>query len=233
MESMCQSMKEDVGPLVKRRLEVEDLSQTCRRDRYCLMCLEAFCSHCCHWHHYNPAFHGAIPVGVDAAGEPTFTKHYPGSGDPIQDYILDDIAGEDYATPLARDAYCLRCMIAFCSDVCHHHHRDCGVGYILRIEERGGRHCVRCRGDEVWFADLESILGDPVADDDDGELMLLPLLRREPGTCAQCGGRVPRPLCSRCSPACAASHDLELAQRRERRDAWRAARRLAKLHIDA
>lgn len=85
---------------------------------------------------------------------------------------------------------------------------------------------VRCRGDEG------RALGDPV-DDDGGDLMLVPLLRRDPPcTCVQCGGPVPHPVWFRCSPPCAARHDEELARRRERRDALRAARQLAKLQID-
>lgn len=88
---------------------------------------------------------------------------------------------------------------------------------------------VRCRGDEGWFAWLERILGGP-GDDDGGDLMLVPLLRRDPPcTCVQCGGPVPHPVWFRCSPPCAARHDEELARRR---DALRAARQLAKLQID-
>ncbi|OEL35044.1 hypothetical protein BAE44_0003943 [Dichanthelium oligosanthes] len=230
--AVCQSMEEDVGPAMEEEPEREDLSETCRLDRYCAMCVRAFCSHCCAGHHSSPGCHDVIPVGRDAAGQPCFPTHYPGSTRPIPDFIADRMGTADYVTPLARDAYCLNCMAAFCSSACHHHHRDCGRDLILRVEERGGRPCVPCRGDEEWLAFLESVVGDPVGEDDGSGMMLLPLLWRKPGACFQCGGPVPRPLWSCCSPVCATSHNREVTLRRERRDARRAAHLLAKLHID-
>lgn len=142
------------------------------------------------------------------------------------------IAKEDYVTPLPRDAFCVQCQTAFCTGVCPHHHARCGPDAIVRIEERDGQHCVRCTGSELWFPYMESILGDPVGDDEQGEHLLLPVLRRTPGTCVQCGGQVSNSLSSHCSAPCAANHHREVVQRRERREARRAARELAKLQID-
>jgi hypothetical protein len=92
--------------------------------------------------------HLAIPVHVDAAGQRTFPKHYP-NGKPFEDRVVKGIVAEDYATHFQRDAYCTRCMRAFSTGLCFHHHRDCGRDAIVRrIEEHDGRHYVRCRGDE-------------------------------------------------------------------------------------
>nr|TKW41033.1 hypothetical protein SEVIR_1G287200v2 [Setaria viridis] len=214
------------------RLAVEDLSQTCRRDRYYPLCIAAFCNHCCRGHHDTRWWDDlAIPVHVDAAGQPTFPKHFP-NGNPIEDWIVKRMVEEHYATPFKRDAYCTRCMRAFSTGLCFHHQQYCGRDFIVRrIEEHDGRHYVRCRGDEKWFADLENMLGDPVGEDY-GELMLLPLLTRKPGICVQCAGPVPNPFWWRCSRACAASHDQEVARRRERREARRAALQIANLHVD-
>nr|CAB3492960.1 unnamed protein product [Digitaria exilis] len=145
------------------------LSRTCRRDSYCAVCTKAFCSHCCGFHHSWTGFHVVIPIALDAAtGQPSLPTHYPGSRDPIPAFIADRMAAADYATPLAVDAYCVACMAPFCERAaCYHHRRGCGGGdAVLRLEVRGGRHYVRCRGDEDWFSYLERILGDPVADDD-------------------------------------------------------------------
>ncbi|CAN6309025.1 unnamed protein product [Urochloa humidicola] len=234
IESIFQTMEADLGPLVEEELEVADLSRSCRRDSYCTPCARAFCSHCCGRHHAI-GFHDVIRIPLDAAGRPVIPTHYDGPGSAqeqiiIPDFIADRMAAADYTTPLAVDAYCFDCMAAFCSSSCSHHHRRGCV--ILRIEERGGRHYVRCSGDEEWFADLERILGDPV-DGGDGETMLVPLLRRNPPcSCLQCGGPVPHPVWFRCSPSCAELHNRELARRRERRHDMRAARQLAKLQID-
>ena len=56
-------------------LEFEDLSQTCRRDRFCQLCVRAFCSHCCPHHHRGPS-HAVIPVDIDAAGPPVFSTTF-------------------------------------------------------------------------------------------------------------------------------------------------------------
>ncbi|KAF0919507.1 hypothetical protein E2562_029626 [Oryza meyeriana var. granulata] len=216
-------MKADGGDLhvdvAKRKLQLEDLSQTCRRDRYSVMCVRAFCSHCCDPYHVLPlGFHIVIPID-----DPVVPEHYPGWRlEPITDFVVDLINTEDYATALPRDAYCLFCFKAFSTSVCPHHLYRC-TDCVLRIAERDGRHCVRFTGDERWFPYVESILGDPVAveEDDNGEvLLLLPLLT--PASCVQCGCEVPDTI-----------HEREIAQRRERREAMRAAHRLAKLHIDA
>lgn len=217
------------------RLEVEeeeDLSEACRRDCFCAMCMIAFCSHCCRCHHHMKlaGCNCVLYVDTDAAGRPVFPKRYP-NGELIEDFMLERLVAQDYVTTLNMDAYCTKCTHAFCTGICSHHHQYCGRDAIVRrIEEHGGRHYVRCKGDEKWFAELETVLGDPVGEDY-GDLMLLPLLRRRQGACAQCGGPVPRPVWSRCSPACAAKHDQEVAQRRERRGARRAARQMGR-HVD-
>ena len=71
------------------------------------------------------------------------------------------------------------------------------------------------------------MLGDPVVGEDYDDLMLLPLLRREPDTCVQCRAARCRPdlLWPLCTPSRAASHDRELTRCRERRDAAPNARR--------
>ncbi|CAN6253681.1 unnamed protein product [Urochloa humidicola] len=224
----------DSEPIASRHLGMEeDLSQSCRRDHYCAMCLEAFCSHCCYMEHIRYPC-AVIPiVGVDAAGQLTFCRRYPAlDGELIEDCIISCILQHNYAARLTRDAYCIRCRRTFSTGICYHHHRSCGRDSIIRrIEEHDGRHYIRCKGDEKWFAHVESILGDPVGEDY-GDLMLLPLLRRKAGVCMQCGGPTPYPLWARCSPACAASHDQEVDRRRERRDARLAVRQLAKLHVN-
>ncbi|CAN6286592.1 unnamed protein product [Urochloa humidicola] len=236
IESIFRTMEADLGPWAEEALEVADLSRSCRRDSYCTPCARAFCSHCCGRHHVT-GFHDVIRIPLDAAtGRPVIPTHYDEPAglaeEPITipDFIADPMAAADYTTPLAVDAYCLDCTAAFCSSSCGHHRR--GGCATLRVEERGGRHYVRCGGDEGWFADLERILGDPV-DGGDGETMLVPLLRRNPPfSCLQCGGPVPHPVWFRCSPSCAERHKQELARRRQRRDAMRAARQMAKLQID-
>uniref|UniRef100_K3YY71 Uncharacterized protein n=1 Tax=Setaria italica TaxID=4555 RepID=K3YY71_SETIT len=134
---------DDSEPIASRRLGMEDdLTRTCRRDRYCGMCLQAFCSHCCHEEHWRwPC--AVIPVGVDDAGQPTFCKRYPApDGDPIKGYLINFILEHDYAARLARRQ-----------------------GRLLH-QERNGRRYVRCRGDEkCWLAHVERILGDPVGED--------------------------------------------------------------------
>lgn len=146
----------------------EDLSRTCRRDSYCMGCWRAFCSHCCYEDHCAWRC-SVIPVGVDDAGQrqPTFCKRYPPDGDPIKDYLVNLILEQDFAARFARDAYCIRCGCAFSTGICQRHHRDCGRDRIVRrIEERDGRHYIRCRGDEKWLAHVERILGDPVVGED-------------------------------------------------------------------
>jgi hypothetical protein len=126
-ESMFESMRHDVGPVVVEELEVADLSRTCRRDRFCGMCVRAYCSHCCGDHHSLRCFDDIIPVPLDAAGRPAFPTCYPGSADPIPPFVAELMAAEDYTTPLRTDSYCLACMVAFCSgsDSCYHHRRIC------------------------------------------------------------------------------------------------------------
>jgi hypothetical protein len=127
------------------------------------------------------------------------------------------------------------CKKIFCSGACPHHGHDmCGPGAVLRIEERHGKYCVRCTGSEPWFPYMESILGVPVGEhvDQHGKYqLLLPVLRRAPGSCAQCGGQVQLDFKQHCSETCATAHRREVAMRRERRDARSAARELAKLQV--
>ncbi|KAF7029200.1 hypothetical protein CFC21_041005 [Triticum aestivum] len=208
-------------------LEFEELSQTCRRDSFCLDCFHAFCSHCCGSHHHRGPFHTAI--SVDVAGRPVFQ---PGDSQWMPDEVVRAIAAEDYDTPLPRDSYCTGCKKIFCAAACpHHSNGTCLAGVVLRIEEHGGAHCVRCTGFEPWFRRVEGYLGDPVGEEED-ELLLLPVLRRAPGTCAQChahwaGWHYEQ----HCSLPCINAWRQEVLMRRERREARRAARDLANLQI--
>jgi hypothetical protein len=110
----------------------------------------------------------------------------------------------------------------------------CGPGAVLRIEQRDGRYCVRCTDSEPWFPYMEGILGDPVGEDVDRHgkyQLLLPVIRRAPGRCVQCGGQVQLGFKQHCSEICATAHRQEVALRRERREARSAARELAKLQL--
>jgi hypothetical protein len=81
---------------------------------------------------------------------------------------------------------------------------------------------------------MESILGDPVGEDVDWHgryQLLLPVIRRTPGRCVQCGGQVQLGFKQHCSETCATAHRREVALRRERREARSAARELARLQI--
>lgn len=63
-------------------------------------------------------------------------------------------------------------------------------------------------------------------------MLLLPVLRRAPGTCVQSRAQwVGSHLEQHCSPACLNAHRQEVLLRRERREARRAARELANLQI--
>jgi hypothetical protein len=143
------------------------------------------------------------------------------------------IASQDYAARLPRDAFCLHCRTAFSAAAClNHHDRHHGQDLpkaVLRNVEHDGRYCVRCTGSEWCFPYVEMILDDPVHDDNDGEHQLLPVLTAKPGTCMQCGAPyfdAYGTAASLCSRGCADSYDRDLAGRRQRRDARRAARGL-------
>ncbi|KQK03607.1 hypothetical protein BRADI_2g08853v3, partial [Brachypodium distachyon] len=213
-----------------------DLWGACRRRCFCVTCLHAFCPHCCDAHHSPRQLHLVIRVDVvnsHAGGRRlVFATHYS-DGEPIYpSHVQDTIASEDYATWLPRDAFCLLCHAAFSAAACRDHHgRHHGPRVpeaVLRIEERGVRHCVRCTGSEWWFPYVEMILDDPVHED--GEDQLLPVLTAKPGTCMQCGYRPFEPLGRNdaflCSTGCSQRHQSQLAGRRQRRNAWRAARGL-------
>ncbi|CAL4950770.1 unnamed protein product [Urochloa decumbens] len=222
--------------VARRILQVEDLfSETCRRDCYCLKCQRAFCSHCCGFHHGHTNWGGdmVVRVGLDAAGgHPVFPTHTAGGGHRIPRPIAEEIAAEDYTSRLARDAFCLHCGRAFCAAVCSHHHHDHsseGIpadAAVLRVEERGGRICVRCAGTEWWAPHMDVALGDPVhvGEDERGQYYeLLPVLRFERGSCLRCGGAVPRLPSTFCSDLCNQAHHRETEERRRRREARHAA----------
>ncbi|KAM0845749.1 hypothetical protein ACQ4PT_056154 [Festuca glaucescens] len=217
-------------------LEFEDLSQTCRRDRYCQLCFRAFCSHCCS-HHTRVPSHSVIPVDIDAGGKLVFSTTWEFGNSPessrLRHDVISAIAAEDYATRLPRDLYCMICKKIFCSGACLHHGHE-GPGPVLCIVERDGRYCVRCTGSEPWFPYIVSILGDRVGEhvDQHGKYqLLLPVIRRAPGSCVQSGGQIQLDFKQHCSETCATAHRREVALRRARRDARSAARELANLQV--
>jgi predicted nucleic acid-binding Zn ribbon protein len=216
--------------VARRILQVEDLfSDTCRRDYYCIKCQRAFCSHCCgsHHGHTNWGRNMIVRVGLDAGGRPVFPTHTT-DGRRIPRFIAEEIAAEDYTSRLARDAFCLHCGRAFCAGVCSHHdHRSEGLpDAVVRVEERGGRHCVRCEGTEWWTALMDGALGDPVhvGEDERGQYYeLLPVVRFEHGNCLRCGAAVPRLPSTFCSDLCNQAQYRETEERRRRREARHAA----------
>uniref|UniRef100_A0A0D9UYP8 Uncharacterized protein n=1 Tax=Leersia perrieri TaxID=77586 RepID=A0A0D9UYP8_9ORYZ len=227
--------------LAKHKLELEGLSQTCRRDSFCFMCVHAFYSHCCHMHHGLPLYyHVVIPISVDTStGKPIVPERSPGCcpDKPSLEFVTNLVNKEYYSTNLPRDAYYMKCCTTFPIAMCHHHEYKCGKDAILRIVERNGRHCIHCTDNEPWFSYLESILGDPVAveeDDRDEMVMVLPVLRRSDlSVCVLCGDQLLDPRRgSLCSLPCDETYIQEVAQRKVRRDAARATQRLAKLHLD-
>ncbi|KAL6627617.1 hypothetical protein ACP70R_031343 [Stipagrostis hirtigluma subsp. patula] len=218
--------------IARRVLREEDLfSGTCRRDHYCIACQHAFCSHCCGFHHihldWGPDV--VVKVDLDAGGRPVFPTHTP-AGHRIPRFIADEMAAAaDYTSRLARDAFCLHCARAFRADACSHHdHRREGLpDAVVRVEERGGRLCVRCTGAEWWAPHLDVALGDPVhaGEDEQGRCYeLLPVLRYEPGTCQGCAAALPWRPCTYCSEHCAEAHLRDIVERGRRREARNAAR---------
>jgi hypothetical protein len=76
---------------------------------------------------------------------------------------------------------------------------------------------------------MESILDDPVGEDVDSHgryPLLLPVMRRAPGRCVQCGGHVQLDFKHHCSETCATAHLRKVALRREARSATRELARL-------
>uniref|UniRef100_J3KYE3 Uncharacterized protein n=1 Tax=Oryza brachyantha TaxID=4533 RepID=J3KYE3_ORYBR len=130
--------------VAREKLELEDLSLTCRRDRYCVMCVRAFCSHCCAPHHVLPlGYHIVVPIDA-ATGKPVVPDHYPGRWrqEPITDFAVGLISSAgDYAEALPRDGYCIYCLRAFSTASCPHHQHCCPPGCFVRIVERDGRRC--------------------------------------------------------------------------------------------
>ncbi|RLN23050.1 hypothetical protein C2845_PM07G04870 [Panicum miliaceum] len=216
--------------VVPRILQVEDLfSKTCRRDHFCIKCQRAFCSHCCGFHHIhiNWGVNMVVRVDLDAGGRPVFPTHTM-DGHRIPRFIAEEIAAEDYTSRLARDAFCLHCGVAFSAGDCSHHdHRAEGLpDAVVRVEERGGRPCVRCAGTEWWTAHMDVALGDPVhaGEDERGQYYeLLPVVRFEHGNCLRCGRAVPRLPSTFCSDLCNQTHHRETEERRRRREARHAA----------
>ncbi|WVZ72342.1 hypothetical protein U9M48_020817 [Paspalum notatum var. saurae] len=227
-----------MGKVIFARQELmkdEDLfSETCRRNSFCLCCNCAFCSHCCFYHHVHDwGGQTMAKVGLDAGGRPVFPTHTV-KGVNIMQCMVEEMVKRDYTARLVRDAFCLYCAKSFCADVCSHHdhHRRLGLpgDAVLRVEQRGGRPCVRCTGTEWWTSHMDMALGDPVHEgvDEQGRYYeLLPVLRRQPGTCMQCGIRLhwDDDDDTHCSHRCADIYLKELDERRRRREARHAALR--------
>jgi hypothetical protein len=119
------SAQEAVDKLLfgRQELQAADLSQTCRRERFCITCSHAFCPHCCCAHH-SPYLHFVIRVDADAdsggrgRGRLVFATHYSDGERMYPRYIRDIIASQDYAARLPRDAFCLHCRTAFSAAAC-------------------------------------------------------------------------------------------------------------------
>ncbi|RLM93705.1 hypothetical protein C2845_PM08G08250 [Panicum miliaceum] len=190
--------------VARRILQVEDLfSETCRRDHFCIKCQRAFCSHshCCGFHHshINWGVNMVVRVDLDAGGRPGRLLRF-----------------------------CLHCGAAFGAGPCSYHdHRAEGLpGAVVRVEERGGRPCLRCAGTEWWAPHMDVALGDPVhaGEDERGRYYeLLPVVRFEHGSCLRCGGAVPRLPSTFCSDLCNRTHHRETEEHRRRREARHAA----------
>ncbi|CAN6238135.1 unnamed protein product [Urochloa humidicola] len=141
--------------LALQNLQVEDqFLETCRRDSFCLSCNHAFCSHCCFYHHVHSGANVVVKIDLDSTGRPIFPTHTSAGHRIMQCMVEEMMSAADYTSRLARDAFCLHCGKAFCSDLCSHHdHSRRGLpDAVVRVEERGGgRHCVRCTGAEWWW----------------------------------------------------------------------------------
>ncbi|CAO2207723.1 unnamed protein product [Urochloa humidicola] len=217
--------------LARSKLIQEDLfSETCRKDSFCLSCNHAFCSHCCFYHHVHSwGTKMMVKVSLDAAtGQPVLPTH-TNEGYSIMRCMVEEMAAEDFTSRLPRDAFCLYCGKSFSAAVCSHHddHRAEGLpDAVIRVEERGGRRCVRCAGTEWWTSHLDVVLGDPVhvGEDDQGRYYeLLPVLRTDPGTCMRCGVALQWHLGTHCSSLCHQAWLRETDERRRRREARHAA----------
>lgn len=218
--------------LGKQALWVEDFSGTCQRECFCASCFHAFCTHCC-WFHHEPTIHMVFPVAADAAGRGVYATHGPDGCRVHPDFVEDVLAAQDYATRLPWDAFCLLCGTAFAAAACpdhHRHHHDPSLpDAVLRVERRGGRHCVRCTGSE-WWADLMGVvLGDPVltgVDEEGAYYELLPVLKATESKCLRCGDDMEGKLRIGfyCSLDCFREDQRTIEERRQRRVAMHAAR---------
>ncbi|CAO2174184.1 unnamed protein product [Urochloa humidicola] len=211
--------------LARSKLIQEDLfSETCRKNSFCLSCNHAFCSHCCFYHHVHSwGTKMMVKIDLDAGGQPLIPTR-TNEGYKIMQCMVEEMAAEDFTSRLPRDAFCLHCGKSFCAAVCsHHEHSAEGLpDAVIRIEEHGGRHCVRCAGTEWWTSHLDVVLGDPVhvgEDDQDRYYELLPVLRTKPGTCMHCGVALQWHHGTHCSSLCHQAWRRENDERRRRREA--------------
>ena len=124
-------------------------SETCRRDSFCLSCNQAFCSHCCIYHHVHHYLgtNMVVKIDLDAGGRPVFPTH-TAEGHKIKRCMVEMISAADYTSRHARDAFCLFCRKAFCS---HHDHRARGLpDAVVHVDELDGRH--RTGTECPWWA---------------------------------------------------------------------------------
>ena len=148
----CSSPAPALLPLEMERLarrnlqdgEYQLLSGTCRRDSFCLSCNQAFCSHCCFYHHVHLPLGTSmvVKIDLDAGGRPVFPTHTDDGHKIMQCMVEAMMSAADYTSRHARDVFCLLCRKAFCSGICSHHdHRARGLpNSVVRVDELGGRH---------------------------------------------------------------------------------------------
>ncbi|CAO2203046.1 unnamed protein product [Urochloa humidicola] len=187
--------------LARSKLIQEDLfSETCRKDSFCLSCNHAFCSHCCFYHHVHSwGTKMMVKVSLDAAtGQPVLPTH-TNEGYSIMRCMVEEMAAEDFTSRLPRDAFCLYCGKSFSAAVCSHHddHRAEGLpDAVIRVEERGGRRCVRCAGTEWWTSHLDVVL-----DSSATRCTSARTTRAGTTSCSRCCGLTPGRACAAASPS--------------------------------
>jgi hypothetical protein len=123
----------------------QDFCLTCATDRVCNTCDGArFCDHCCGKHHQG---HDTAAAAADAKDkEPSEAAH-------------------------RRDSFCIPCRVAFCSDLCAHHHAE-GHEVIPIDLHKDCWYCARCTGTEPWF--LGAVCGATVRNSTDYVLFVYP-----------------------------------------------------------